>query len=113
MAADPPVAQPQLIELVRNRLGADTQQTRSRQAKAEAIYAEARKKSQAWIEKAWDEKPSSQARVFSEINKRMQKRSWALVSSHARRWREALEVTEQAHGVGGGIHRRDGYGLPL
>ena len=41
----------------------------------------------------------------------MQKRSWALVSSHGRRWREAIEVTEPAHGsaaVGRGV----GYGLP-
>src|SRR5262252_230075 len=112
IAADTSVALPQLIELVRNRLGADTQKTKSRRAKAEAIYAEARKKSQAWVEKAWDEKPISQARFFSEINKRMQKRSWALVSSHGRRWREALEVTEPAHGVGGGRGGGVGYGLP-
>ena len=69
IAADTSVALPQLVELVRNRLGADTQKTKSRRAKVEAIYAEARKKSQAWIEKAWDEKPISQARFFSEINK--------------------------------------------
>src|SRR5262250_1396829 len=112
IAADTSVALPQLIELVRNRLGADTQKTKSRRAKVEAIYAEARKKSQAWIEKAWNEKPISQARFFGEINKRMQKRSWALVSSHGRRWREALEITEPAHGVGGGRGGGVGYGLP-
>jgi acetolactate synthase I/II/III large subunit len=112
IAADSSVALPQLIELVRNRLGADTQKIKGRRAKVEAIYAEARKKSQAWIEKAWDEKPISQARFFSEINKRMQKRSWALVSSHGRRWREAMEVTEPAHGVGGGRGGGVGYGLP-
>jgi acetolactate synthase I/II/III large subunit len=98
--------------LVRNRIGADTQKTKNRRGKVEAIYAEARKKSQAWIEKTWDEKPISQARFFSEINKRMQKRSWALVSSHGRRWREAIEVTEPAHGVGGGRGGGVGYGLP-
>ena len=42
----------------------------------------------------------------------MQKRSWALVSSHGRRWREAIELTEPAHGVGGGRGGGVGYGLP-
>ena len=61
------------------RLPALNSGVEERRAKVEAIYAEARKKSQAWIEKAWDEKPISPARFFSEINKRVQKRSWALV----------------------------------
>jgi thiamine pyrophosphate-dependent acetolactate synthase large subunit-like protein len=112
IAADTSVALPQLIDILRNRLASDTEKIKSRRAKVEGIYAEARKKSQAWIEKAWDEKPISQARFFSEINKRMQKRSWALVSSHGRRWREAIEVTEPAHGVGGGRGGGVGYGLP-
>lgn len=49
-----------------------------------------------------DAKPISQARLFGEINKRIQGQPWALVSAHGRRWREAIEVTEPAHGVGGG-----------
>jgi acetolactate synthase I/II/III large subunit len=115
IAADTSVALPQLVEQVRARLNATPgaqQRIKERRTKVEAIYAEARKKSQAWIEKAWDEKPISQARFFGEINKRMQKRSWALVSSHGRRWREAIEVTEPAHGVGGGRGGGVGYGLP-
>ena len=115
IAADTAVALPQLVEQVRARLNATPgaqQRVKERRTKVEAIYAEARKKSQAWIEKAWDEKPISQARFFGEINKRVQKRSWALVSSHGRRWREAIEVTDPAHGVGGGRGGGVGYGLP-
>jgi hypothetical protein len=100
---------------VRERLGANThssRQVQERRAKIEAIYREARKKSQEWIAKTWDEKPISQARFFSEINKRVQGKSWALVSSHGRRWREAIEVTEPAHGMGGGRRGGVGYGLP-
>jgi acetolactate synthase-1/2/3 large subunit len=111
LAADTSVALPQLLDLVRGRAGAG-EQIKHRRAKVEAIYAEARKKSQAWIEKTWQEKPISQARLFSEINNRVQRRSWALVSAHGRRWREALEVTEPAHGIGGGRGGGVGYGLP-
>ena len=112
IAADTSVALPQLTELIRGRVGSNDQKVKARRAKVEAIYAEARKRSQAWIEKTWDEKPISQARFFSEINKRMQRRSWALVSAHGRRWREAMEVTEPAHGIGGGRGGGVGYGLP-
>jgi acetolactate synthase-1/2/3 large subunit len=115
IAADTAVALPQLVEQVRARLNATPgaqQRAKQRRIKVESIYAEARKKSQAWIEKSWDEKPISQARFFGEINKRVQKRSWALVSSHGRRWREAIEVTEPAHGIGGGRGGGVGYGLP-
>jgi len=42
----------------------------------------------------------------------VQGKSWALVSSHGRRWREAIEVTEPAHGMGGGRGGGVGYGLP-
>ena len=64
------------------------------------------------MEKTWNEKPISQARLFGEINKRVQGKSWALVSAHGRRWREAIEVTEPAHGMGGGRGGGVGYGLP-
>ncbi len=115
IAADTSVALPQLLEQVRERLKTKSdsdRQVQERRAKVEAIHREARKKSQAWIEKTWDEKPISQARFFSEINKRVQGKSWALVSSHGRRWREAIEVTEPAHGMGGGRGGGVGYGLP-
>jgi acetolactate synthase-1/2/3 large subunit len=115
IAADTSVALPQLLEQIRERLksnGDAARQSQERRAKVEAIYYEARKKSQAWIEKTWDEKPISQARLFGEINKRVHGQSWALVSAHGRRWREAIEVTEPAHGIGGGRGGGVGYGLP-
>src|ERR671924_518349 len=115
VAADTAVALPQLLDQVRERLGADkdsSKQLQERRTRIEAIYREARKKSQEWIEKTWDEKPISQARFFGEINKRVQGQSWALVSAHGRRWREAIEVTEPAHGMGGGRGGGVGYGLP-
>jgi thiamine pyrophosphate-dependent acetolactate synthase large subunit-like protein len=112
IAADTSVALPQLVELIRGRLGAGNQKTKNRRAKAEGIYNDTRKKNQAWIERSWDEKPISQARFFSEINQRMHKRSWALVSAHGRRWREVIECTELAHGIGGGRGGGVGYGLP-
>ena len=115
IAADTSVALPQLLEQVRERLKSNADASRrvqERRGKIEAIYHETRKKSQAWIEKTWEEKPISQARFFSEINKRVQGQSWALVSTHGRRWREAIEVTEPAHGIGGGRGGGVGYGLP-
>ena len=115
IAADTSVALPQLLEQVRERLNANrdaSRQVQERRAKVEAIYRDAKNKSQQWIEKTWDERPISQARFFTEINKRVQGKSWALVSSHGRRWREAIEVTEPAHGMGGGRGGGVGYGLP-
>ena len=115
IAADTAVALPQLLEQVRERLAANkdsAKQVPVRRAKIEAIYRETRKKSEEWIKRTWDEKPISQARFFSEINKRVQGKAWALVSSHGRRWREAIEVTEPAHGMGGGRGGGVGYGLP-
>jgi len=90
MAADTAVVLPQLLEQVRERLSANkdsAKQVQERRTKIEAIYRETRQKSQEWIEKTWNEKPISQARFFTEINKRVQGKSWALVSSHGRRWR--------------------------
>src|SRR5918995_3193117 len=115
IAADTAVALPQLLEQLRERWKASsepTQAIRERRTKIEAIYNQARKKSQEWIEKTWDEKPISQARFFGEINKRMQGKAWALVSAHGRRWREVIEVTEPAHGIGGGRGGGGGYGFP-
>jgi thiamine pyrophosphate-dependent acetolactate synthase large subunit-like protein len=115
MAADTAVVLPQLLEQVRERLAANPEsgrQVQERRAKVEAIHRETRKKTQEWVEKTWNDKPISQARFFSEINKRVQSRPWALVSSHGRRWREVIEVTEPAHGMGGGRGGGVGYGLP-
>jgi thiamine pyrophosphate-dependent acetolactate synthase large subunit-like protein len=115
IAADASVALPALLDQVRERLSANAEASRqvgARRARVEAIYRETRKKSEEWIKRTWDEKPISQARLFSEINQRVQGKSWALVSSHGRRWREAIEVTEPAHGMGGGRGGGVGYGLP-
>jgi thiamine pyrophosphate-dependent acetolactate synthase large subunit-like protein len=115
IAADTAVALPPLREQIRERLKSNTdaeRQVQERRKKVEAIYYETKKKSQAWIEKTWDEKPISQARLFGEINRRVKDQPWALVSAHGRRWREIIEVTEPAHGIGGGRGGGVGYGLP-
>jgi len=113
IAADTLIAIPQLIALCRERLSTDSKKKiETRRAKAEAIYAEAKKRSQAWIEQSWNQKPISSARLFGEIDRRVKGKSWALVHVHTRRWREVLEVTEAAHGIGGGRGGGVGYGLP-
>ena len=112
IAADTAVVLPQLLEQVRDRMKANSSQVAERRAKVEGLYRAARQKSREWIETSWNEKPISQGRFFSEINKRVQGKSWALVAVHGRRWREALEVTEPAHGMGGGRGGGVGYGLP-
>jgi thiamine pyrophosphate-dependent acetolactate synthase large subunit-like protein len=115
IAADTAVALPQLLEQVRERAGSNNgtgRRSKERRERVEAIYYQTRKKSQEWIEKTWDEKPISQARLFGEINKRVQNESWALVSAHGRRWREVIEVSDPAHGLGGGRGGGVGYGLP-
>jgi thiamine pyrophosphate-dependent acetolactate synthase large subunit-like protein len=112
IAADTAVVLPQLLEQVRDRLKANGSQVAERRAKVEGLYRAARQKSREWIERSWNDKPISQGRFFSEINKRVQGKSWALVGVHGRRWREALDVTEPAHGMGGGRGGGVGYGLP-
>ena len=115
IAADTAVALPQLLEQIRERQNANPdaqRQVQERRKKVEAIYYETKKKSQAWIEKTWDEKPISQARLFGEINRRVKDQSWALVCAHGRRWREVIECTDPAHGIGGGRGGGVGYGLP-
>ena len=115
IAADTAVALPQLLEQLRERLGNNRDAPRhiaERRKKVEAIYHDTGKKSQAWVEKTWEEKPISQARFFGEINNRMRGKAWALVSAHGRRWREVIEITEPAHGIGGGRGGGVGYGLP-
>ena len=115
IAADTSIALPQLLELCRPQLGshADTaQRIEARRARAAAMHAEAHKRSQAWIEQNWHQQPISSARLYGELNARLKGKSWALVHAHGRRWREVLEVTEAAHGLGGGRGAGVGYGLP-
>ena len=115
IAADTSIALPQLLALCRDQLGAHAgtaQRLESRRARAAALQAEARKRSQAWIEQNWHQQPISSARLYGELNARLQGKSWALVHAHGRRWREVLEITEAAHGLGGGRGAGVGYGLP-
>lgn len=115
IAADTSIALPQLLELCRQQLdsqGGAAQRIEGRRARAAAMHAEARQRAQAWIEQSWQQKPISSARLYGELNARLKGRSWALVNAHGRRWREVLEVTEAAHGLGGGRGAGVGYGLP-
>jgi acetolactate synthase I/II/III large subunit len=115
IAADTPIALPQLLALCRAQLGAHADvapRIEGRRARVAAMRAEAHKRSQAWIEQNWQQQPISAARLYGELNARLQGKSWTLVHAHGRRWREVLEVTEAAHGLGGGRGAGVGYGLP-
>jgi thiamine pyrophosphate-dependent acetolactate synthase large subunit-like protein len=115
IAADTAIALPQLLALCRDQPGAhaDAAPHRAgRRTRAAAMHAEARQRSQVWIEQNWHQQPISSARLYGELNARLRGKSWALVHAHGRRWREVLEVTEAAHGLGGGRGAGVGYGLP-
>jgi acetolactate synthase-1/2/3 large subunit len=115
IAAHTAVALPQLLERCRHQLGLQPDaatRIEARRASAAAMRAEAHKRSQAWIEQNWQQKPISSARLYGELNSRLKGQSWALVHAHGRRWREVLEVTEAGHGIGGGRGAGVGYGLP-
>jgi acetolactate synthase-1/2/3 large subunit len=114
IAADSSIALVQLLELCRSRLasGTDAKRLSERRAKVGAIHTEAQKRASAWVEQNWDKKPISSARLYGELRSRLKGKSWALVHSHGRRWREVLEVTESGHGIGGGRGGGVGYGLP-
>jgi len=115
IAADTSTALPQLLALCRHQLGAHAEAApciEDRRARVAAMHAEAHQRSQAWIAQHWHQQPISSARLYGELNARLQGKSWALVHAHGRRWREVLEVTEAAHGLGGGRGAGVGYGLP-
>jgi thiamine pyrophosphate-dependent acetolactate synthase large subunit-like protein len=115
IAAHTSIALPQLLERCRRQLGSRADaamRIEARRARAAAMHAEARTRSQAWIEQSWQQKPISSARLYGELNSRLKGQSWALVHAHGRRWREVLEVTETGHGIGGGRGAGVGYGLP-
>lgn len=115
IAADTSIALPQLLALCRDQLGAHVDIARriaERRARASAMHAEAQKRSQAWIEQNWHQQPIPSARLYGELKARLQGQSWAIVQAHGRRWREVLEVTDAAHGLGGGRGAGVGYGLP-
>ena len=115
IAAHTSIALPQLLELCRHQLGSQADaatRIEARRASAAAMRTEAHKRSQAWIEQNWHQKPISSARLYGELNSRLRGQSWALVHTHGRRWREVLEVTESGHGIGGGRGAGVGYGLP-
>jgi acetolactate synthase-1/2/3 large subunit len=115
IAAHTSIALPQLLELCRHQLGLQANaatRIEARRASAAAMRTEAHKRSQAWIEQNWQQRPISSARLYGELNSRLKGQSWALVHAHGRRWREVLEVTEAGHGIGGGRGAGVGYGLP-
>jgi thiamine pyrophosphate-dependent acetolactate synthase large subunit-like protein len=115
IAAHTSIALPQLLELCRHQLGSQADaamRIEARRASAAAMRTEAHKRSQAWIEQNWEQKPISSARLYGELNSRLKGQSWALVHAHGRLWREVLEVTESGHGIGGGRGAGVGYGLP-
>ena len=71
IAADTSIALPQLLALCRDQLGVHTgtaQRLASRRARRAALQAEARKRSQAWIEQNWHQQPISAARLYGELN---------------------------------------------
>ena len=115
IAAHTSIALPQLLDLCRHQLGSQANaamRIEARRVSAAAMRTEAHKRSQAWIEQNWHQKPISSARLYGELNSRLKGQSWALVHAHGRRWREVLEVTEAGHGIGGGRGAGVGYGLP-
>jgi len=115
IAADTAIALPQLLALCRDQLGAHAdaaQRLEGRRARVAARHDEARQRSQACIEQNWQQQPISSARLYSELKARLRGQSWALVQAHGRRWREVLEVTEAAHGLGGRRGAGVSYGLP-
>jgi acetolactate synthase I/II/III large subunit len=115
IAAHTSIALPQLLELCRHQLGSQADaatRIEARRVSAAALRTEAHKRSHAWIEQNWQQKPISSARLYGELNSRLKGQSWALVHAHGRRWREVLEVTESGHGIGGGRGAGVGYGLP-
>jgi thiamine pyrophosphate-dependent acetolactate synthase large subunit-like protein len=115
IAADTSVALPQLVGLLKDRLargGASAGRISERRTQVEVLHAEGRERTEAWIKKTWNDKPVSQARLYGEIDRRMQGKSWALVSAHGRRWREVFDASEAPHGIGGGRGGGVGYELP-
>lgn len=115
IAADTAEALPLLASSCEEQLmkdNASRSRIEQRRSRVASLRAQAVKATEEWIEKTWDEKPISQARLYGEINRCVRGRPWALVHEHGRRWREAIELTEHAHGLGGGRGGGVGYGLP-
>jgi len=106
IAAHTSIALPQLLELCRHQFGSQAGaavRIEARLASAAAMRTEAHKRSQAWIEQNWQQKPISSARLYGELNARLKAQSWALVHAHGRRWREVLEVTDMGTGSAAGV----------
>jgi len=114
IAADNAQALPELARLCREALAGGSQASgiEERRAKVTGMHDKARADADEWIRKDWDLKPISSPRLNGEINKRMKGQPWALVHAHGRRWREIFELTEVAHGLGGGRGAGVGYGVP-
>jgi acetolactate synthase-1/2/3 large subunit len=115
IAADTTQALHELLIMCRElrAMGEDyTRKVEERRAKVTVMHDAARVKAEAAIKAEWDSVPIAGGRLFSELRDRVRGRDWALVHEHGRRWRDVLEVTEVAHGLGGGRGGGVGYGLP-
>ncbi len=114
ISADNAQALPELARLCREAVAAGSAGSgfEERRAKVQGMHDKAREDADEWIRRDWDLKPISSARLNGELNKRMKGQPWALAHSHGRRWREIYELTEVAHGLGGGRGAGVGYGVP-
>ena len=75
IAADTSIALPQLLALCRAQLGAHADiapRIEDRRARVAAMHAEAHQRSQTWIEQNWHQQPISSARLYGELNARLQ-----------------------------------------
>ena len=114
IAADTSQAIPLLSAALRERLsaGAAASAVEERRARVIALHDESRASAAQWVRDNWDAAPISSARLYGEIAERVKGIEWAMAHSHGRRIRDVLELTDHAHGLGGGRGAGVGYGLP-
>ena len=112
IAADTAGALPELLAVCREMMGGDSaRRVEPRRAEVARMHNDAREKAEARTREEWNATPIAGGRLYGELRERLRGRQWALVHGKGR-WRDVLEVTEQAHGLGGGRGAGVGYGLP-
>lgn len=115
IAADAGMSLPLLVEECRRRLKDDPSASRVVEKRRDAVmglHKKATEQIEVWRHQNWDGSPLSLARVYTEIDRLMLDRQWALVGEHGRRWRDGFTLTEAGHGIGGGRAGGVGYSLP-
>ena len=114
IAADATQALQELVPMCRGILATtnDGRKIEERRAKITRMHDEAHAKAEVQTQEEWDATPISGGRLYGELRERLRAREWALVQNHGRRWREVLELTDRAHGLGGGRGGGVGYGVP-